>query len=58
MERKRWLQLFLSLGLPCIGLGLDLFVPDALGALCSVRGITQQFAPAAADSSDRSERVK
>jgi hypothetical protein len=56
MERKRWLQLFLSLGLPCIGLGLDLFVPDVLGALCSVRGITQQFAPA--DSSDRSERVK
>lgn len=57
MERKRWLQLLVSLGLPCFGLVLDLFLPDVLGALCSVRGISQPFAPSA-ESSDRIERVK
>ena len=57
MERKRWLQLLVSLGLPCIGLVLDLFLPNVLGALCSVRGLTQPFVPSL-ESSDRIERVK
>lgn len=40
MDKKRCLQLLLSLGLPCIGLALDLFYPDALAALCTARGMT------------------
>ena len=55
MERKRWLQLLVSLGLPCIGLGLDLFLPDALGAICSVRGLSR-VVPSFEPSSQ--ERVK
>jgi hypothetical protein len=40
MDKKKCLQLSLSLVLPCIGLALDLFYPDVLAALCTARGMT------------------
>jgi hypothetical protein len=40
MDRKKCLQLSLSVLLPAIGLVLDLYCPDVLNALCLAKGMT------------------
>jgi hypothetical protein len=34
MDRKKWVSLLVYVGLPCIGLVVDLLRPGALDALC------------------------
>jgi hypothetical protein len=56
MDKKKCLQLLVSLVLPCIGLALDLFHPDVLGALCLGRNLNPGIANE--PSLNSTERIK